>query len=89
MDYLDRQGIRRIRINVDEDTIEADLVGSRLTVNGKTTEIPSARDQSYRDMHVAAMRGARPVCSLPEALGVVHLIDASERALRTKTWISP
>lgn len=89
MDYLDRQGIRRIRVNVDDDTIEADLVGSRLTVNGKATEIPSERDQSYRDMHVAAMQGARPVCSLPEALGVMHLIDASERALRTKTWISP
>jgi predicted dehydrogenase len=89
MDYLDRQGIRRIRVNVDEDTIEADLVGSRLTVNGKTTEIPSERDQSYRDMHVAAMRGERPACSLPEALGVVHLIDASEHALRTKTWVSP
>lgn len=89
MDYLDRQGIRRIRVNVDDDTIEADLVGSRLTVNGKAMEIPSERDQSYRDMHVAAMSGARPGCSLPEALGVVHLIDASERALRTKTWISP
>lgn len=89
MDYLDRQGIRRIRVNVDDDTIEADLVGSRLAVNGKATEIPSERDQTYRDMHVAAMRGASPACSLPEALGVVHLIDASERALRTKTWISP
>jgi predicted dehydrogenase len=89
MDYLDRQGIRRIRVNVDEDTIEADLVGSRLAVNGKATEFASERDQSYREMHVAAMRGASPACSLPEALGVVHLIDASERALRTKTWISP
>lgn len=89
MDYLDRQGVRRIRVNVDDDTIEADLVGSRLTVNGKTTEIACERDQSYRDMHLAAMRGASPACSLPEALGVVHLIDASERALRTKTWISP
>jgi predicted dehydrogenase len=89
MDYLDRQGIRRIRVNVDDDTIEADLVGSRLAVNGKATEIPSERDQTYRDMHVAAMQGASPACSLPEALGVVHLIDASERALRTKTWISP
>lgn len=89
MDYLDRQGVRRIRINVDDDTIEADLVGGRLSVNGKVTEIPSERDQSYRDMHVAAMRGVRPACSLPEALGVVHLIDASERALRTKTWVSP
>ena len=89
MDYLDRQGIRRIRVNVDDDTIEADLVGSRLTVNGKATEIPNERDQSYRDMHVAAMRGASPACSLPEALGVMHLIDSSERALRSKTWVSP
>ncbi|RXH12122.1 gfo/Idh/MocA family oxidoreductase [Bradyrhizobium guangzhouense] len=89
MDYLDRQGIRRIRVNVDDDTIEADLVGSRLTVNGKAMDVASDRDQSYRDMHLAAMRGTGPVCSLPEALGVMHLIDASERALRTKTWVSP
>jgi predicted dehydrogenase len=89
MDYLDRQGIRRIRVNVDDDTIEADLVGSRLSVNGKSADFASERDQSYRDMHVAAIRGASPACSLPEALGVVHLIDASERALRSKSWISP
>jgi predicted dehydrogenase len=89
MDYLDRQGIRRIRINLDDETIEADLVGSRLTINGKVTEIPSERDQSYRDMHVAAMKGASPACSLPEALGVMHLIDASERALHSEAWISP
>ncbi|GLR85465.1 Gfo/Idh/MocA family protein [Bradyrhizobium iriomotense] len=89
MDYLDREGIRRLRINLDSDTIEADLVGSRLTVNGKATDIASERDQSYRDMHVAAMRGTSPVCSLPEALGVMHLIDASERALHSESWISP
>jgi predicted dehydrogenase len=89
MDYLDRQGIRRIRINLDDETIEADLVGGRLTVNGKVTEIPSERDQSYRDMHVAAMKGAGPVCWLPEGLSVVHLIDASERALHAEKWISP
>lgn len=89
MDYLDRQGIRRIRVNVDDDTIEADLVGSRLSVNGNAMDIASERDQSYRDMHLAAMRGAGPICSLSEALGVMHLIDASERALRTKTWVSP
>ena len=85
------QSIQTIKgINqIDEDTIEADLVGGRLTINGRATEIPSERDQSYRDMHVAAMRGTSPACSLPEALGVVHLIDASERALRTKTWVSP
>ncbi|MGY3234750.1 MULTISPECIES: Gfo/Idh/MocA family protein [unclassified Bradyrhizobium] len=89
MDYLDRQGIRRIRVNLDNDTIEADFVSSRLTVNGKATDIASERDQSYRDMHAAAMRGASPACSLPEARGVMHLIDASERALHSESWISP
>lgn len=89
MDYLDRQGIRRIRINVEDDTLEADLLGNRLIVNGKVTDIASERDQTYRDMHIAAMRGTGAVCSLPEALGVVHLIDSCEQALRAKTWISP
>lgn len=89
MDYLDREGIRRVRINLENETIEADLVGNRLLIDGKATEIPSERDQSYRDMHLAAIQGHRPVCSLPEALGVVHLIDASERAWRTGSWMSP
>lgn len=88
MDYLDRQGIRRIRINLDDETIEADLVGGRLTVNGEVTEIKGERDQSYRDMHIAAMTGAGSICSLPQALNVMHLIDAAERALRSETWIS-
>lgn len=89
MDYLDRQGIRRIRVNLDEDTIEADLVGSRLSVNGKTMDIPSERDDTFRSMHLAALTGASPVCSLQEGLAVMHLIDASERALHSKSWISP
>jgi predicted dehydrogenase len=89
MDYLDRQGIRRIRVNLDDETIEADLVDGRLTVNGKATDHSSARDQSYRDMHCAAVKGESPICSLPEALAVMHLIDASERALHSRSWISP
>jgi predicted dehydrogenase len=36
MDYLDRSGIRKIRMNLPEETIEADILGGRLTINGKS-----------------------------------------------------
>jgi predicted dehydrogenase len=88
MDYLDRPGLRKIRVNLADETIEADVAGGRLTVNGVATEYPSERDQSYRDMHVAAVKGLPPICSLPEGLAVMDLIDASERALHSRSWIT-
>ena len=88
MDYLDRPGLRNIRVNLTEETIEADISGGRLTVNGKTTDYPGKRDQSYRDMHLAAIEGSSPICSLSEGLAVMDLIEASERALHSQAWIS-
>jgi predicted dehydrogenase len=88
MDYLDRPGLRKIRINLADETIEADVAGGRLIVNGAVTEYPNERDQSYRAMHIAAMKGLAPICSLSEGLAVVDLIDASERAMRSRAWIS-
>jgi predicted dehydrogenase len=88
MDYLDRPGLRKIRINLADETIEADVAGGRLLVNGAGTEYPAERDESYRAMHVAAVKSLPPICSLSEGLAVVDLIDASERALHSRTWIS-
>ncbi|SDR81473.1 Gfo/Idh/MocA family protein [Bradyrhizobium canariense] len=88
MDYLDRPGIRKIRINLEDDTIEADVASGRLTINGEVHEYPSERDQSYKAMHLAAIKSLDPICSLPEGLAVMGLIDASERALHSRTWIS-
>lgn len=88
MDYLDRSGIRKIRINLADETIEADIVGGRLTVNGKATDYACERDASYRAMHLAAIHGDKPICSLSEGLAVMDLIDASERALQSKDWVS-
>jgi predicted dehydrogenase len=88
MDYLDRSGIRRIRVNLPEETIEADLFGGRLTVNGKTHEYPSARDESYKRMHLAAIKGRSPICTFAEGLAVMELIGASERALDSRMWVS-
>ena len=88
MDYLDRPGLRNIRVNLEDATIEADVSGGRLIINGETTDYHSERDQSYRDMHLAAIKGSEPICSLSEGLAVMDLIEASERALHSKTWIS-
>jgi predicted dehydrogenase len=88
MDYLDRSGIRKIRVNLPEETIEADILGGRLTVNGKVREYPSARDESYKSMHVAAINGRTPICTFTEGLAVMDLIDASERALQSRMWVS-
>jgi predicted dehydrogenase len=88
MDYLDRPGIREIRINLEDETIKADVFGGRLSINGVVHDYPSERDQTYKAMHVAAIKGLEPVCSLSEGLAVVDLIDASERALHSQTWIS-
>lgn len=88
MDYLDRNGIRKIRVNLPEETIEADILGGRLTVNGKVHEHPSTRDDSYKSMHIAAVDGRTPICTFAEGLAVMDLIDASERALQSRMWVS-
>jgi predicted dehydrogenase len=88
MDYLDRPGIRKIRVNLDDETIEADLVNGSLEINGTVTNFPNERDESYKAMHLAALKGSSPICSLLEGLAVMDLIDASERALLSRRWIS-
>lgn len=88
MDYLDQPGIRKIRVNLPEETIEADFLGGRLTVNGKAHAYPGERDESYKSMHRAAIDGRTPICTFAEGLAVMDLIDASERALQSRLWIS-
>ena len=88
MDYLDRSGIRKIRVNLEDETVEADLFNGRLTVNAGVQDYPGERDFTYRAMHKAALDGAKPICSLSEGLAVMNLIDATERALNSRAWIS-
>jgi predicted dehydrogenase len=87
LDYLDRSGVRKIRVNLEEETLEADLINGRLTVNGVAMDYKTERDDSYKAMHLAAISGAEPICSITEGLAVMDLIDASERALNTSNWI--
>lgn len=88
MDYLDRPGIRKIRINLEDETLEADLMGGHFSINRESSNYPNERDRSYKAMHLAAIEGRDPICTLPEGLAVMNLIEASERALQSRGWIS-
>ncbi len=89
MDYLDQPGIRKIRVNLAEETIEADILGGRLTVNGKAHEYPERAGRELQEHAPCRHRAARgPICTFAEGLAVMDLIDASERALQSRMWIS-
>lgn len=87
--YLDRRPTRRILVNTDAHTFEADLVGARLVVDGVEESFAPERDITYRSMHRAILAGDAPdLCTLAEGLDTVRLIEAAERAAATRAWIS-
>lgn len=89
MNYLDRVGRRRIIVNGEERTFEADFVAGRLMVNGDCEEFGVERDHTYREMHQALLEGrSGELCSLAEGLDVVRMIDAAERAVEEERWVA-
>lgn len=87
LDYLDNSGIRKFRVNTAQQTFEADLVASTLTINGLVSAFPVARDDTYRAMHAAALAGEGPLCDARHGLDVVALVEAIEQAAADRTWI--
>lgn len=88
MNYTDRAGRRQIIMNTDNKTIMVDLVSGCVTVNNVTEVIDVPRDETYRAMHAAALDGDGDVlCSLPEALDTLALIEGAEHAAKQAKWI--
>ncbi len=88
LDYLDRDGRREIAIQTARTTIHADLVRSRLTVDGQTETFQTDRDHTYRAQHQALLSGSPgAACTYAEALGVMQTIQAIEHASQASTWI--
>lgn len=89
MSYLDRKATRRIIVNTASTTIEADLIGGTISVNGLSETVAVERDHSYREMHQAYLNGdVSSLCSLAEALDTLDLIAAAERVSQKKEWIT-
>lgn len=89
LNYLDRPGRRLIMVNTDQHSIEADLIGGILRVDGQPEQLEVERDGTYRAMHRAALSGDRAtLCSLSEGLSTMKLIEAAEHAALHGEWVS-
>lgn len=89
MSYLDRDATRRVTVNTTSHTIEADLIGGRIAVDGVAEFHPSERDGSYLAMHRAMLSGEMgTVCSVEEGMATMNLIGVIELANRTRKWIT-
>jgi predicted dehydrogenase len=82
MNYIERQPRRQIVMVTDEGTLLCDLIQGTITDGDWTEQYNVARDDTYRDMHVAMLKGkgAENLCSLADGLKVVNLISLIESA---------
>ena len=86
--YLDKVARRRIIINTERHTIEADLVAGTVAVDREIETFPVERDHTYREMHRAILNGDMDtVCLIEEGLSTMSLIEAAEYASRQKEWV--
>lgn len=89
LNYLDRIGKRRILVNTDGHTFEADFTTGQLLIDGQAEEYRVDRDHTYREMHRALLGGdTGTACTFAEGLEVVKMISAAERAVAEGTWIT-
>jgi predicted dehydrogenase len=87
--YLDRGARRRIIVNTERRTIEADLVGGTITVDRDVESFNTERDHTYREMHRALLAGNfDALCPIHDGLATLQLINAAEQANRQKEWIT-
>lgn len=87
--YLDRVARRRIVINTEGRTIEADVLNGTLAINGVTETFAVERDQTYREMHQAMMsEDCGNLCTAESALATLQLIKSAECASRQRKWVA-
>jgi predicted dehydrogenase len=87
--YLDRVARRRLVVNTESHTIEADLLGGTLVVDGVSEAFSVERDHTYREMHRAMLSNDAEgiVCTGEEGMETLQLVAAAERANRRKEWV--
>jgi predicted dehydrogenase len=88
MSYLDRMSRRRIVVNTQRHTIEADLVGGTVLIDEKLETHNVERDYTYREMHRAALNDeSGTLCTVKEGMATLELIELAEQANQRKEWI--
>lgn len=89
MSYLDRTATRRIIVNTSNHTIEINLIGGTISVDGEVDIISVDSDLSYSAMHQTYLYGeSGELCSVEEGLRLLEMIERAEWANRTSSWVS-
>jgi len=81
LDYFSRKPVRRLLINTTTETLDGDLVASRLT-SGDERTWPIERDHTYRRQLTELLDETRPpsLCHFDEGIEIVRLIEAIEES---------
>lgn len=88
MNYIDHTGHRAMIFNSDDLTVKVDLMNGWIEVNGKREAKKVERDDTYREEHRAVLNERwKELCSYEEAMDVMRLIDAAEKASRSMKWV--
>ncbi len=90
INYLDRPGRREIVVNTKKHTFRADLKSATLECDGRISNMPCQRDDTYRAQHIAMLSDddAARFCSLEEGVLVMKFIFACETAASNGRWVS-
>jgi len=89
MNYLDRLTRRRILINTDDHTFEADLIKGSIMIDSRIEELAVEHDLTYREQHLAVLESrTETLCTFQEGVEVMRMIHAIERSALQKEWVS-
>ncbi|WP_205520611.1 Gfo/Idh/MocA family protein [Tropicibacter sp. Alg240-R139] len=90
VNYLNRTARREIVVNTTTRTYVADLVGSRILIDGAADDQPIERNETYAAMHRDAMGPDTGLCcTAPQGLALMRLLDAARQASIEHVWITP
>ena len=89
MNYLDREPLRSIILQTDDGTVHADLIAGSVRTRDDTIRFDVDRDSTYSNMHRAMLSDDADgrVCTIPEGMDVVGMINAIERSAKERTWV--
>jgi predicted dehydrogenase len=89
MNYLDRAVRRRVLINTNNHTIEADLEKGSILIDDKLEKFRTERDFTYTEQHRAVLENrSELLCTLEEGIDVMRMIHAAEQSVKKGEWIS-
>lgn len=89
MNYLDKVARREIIINTDNHSIKIDLVNGLLQLDESVEKMEINRDTTYILQHKAVLSENREsLCCLEEGNEVLKCLEAIEKSVQLKRWIT-